>query len=176
MKMYRLALALVFAMSTPLVTHAASDDALRSKTSVGNTMPDFTVEQVDGTPFHLATYRGKVVVVNFWATWCGPCKVEMPALERDVWQKYKDDPAFAMIAIAREQNTKTVRKFQEKQPYTFPLAVDPKRKTYALFADAGIPRSYIVDRKGTIRFQSIGTRPSDFAQLRRVLAEVMAEK
>lgn len=176
MKTYKLALAVIFAISTPLATRAAGEDAFRQKTRVGSAMPDFIVEQLDGRQFHLAAYRGKVIVVNFWATWCSPCKREMPVFEKDVWQKYKDNPEFTMIAIAREQKKGTIKKFQSKQPYTFPLAVDPKRKTYSLFADSGIPRSYIVDRKGNIRFQTVGAAPGDLGQMKRILAEVMAEK
>lgn len=152
------------------------DDAYKAKTAIGGAMPDFTVEREDGRTFNMSAQRGKVVLVNFWATWCGPCKVEMPALEKEIWQKYKDNPDFVMVAIAREQDLQTVKAFKGKTPYTFPLAADPERKTYALFADAGIPRSYIVDRKGRIRFQSVGAMPGDFDRLKSELANVMAEK
>jgi peroxiredoxin len=144
-------------------------------TKVGARMPAFKVEEVPKGTFSLADQKGKVVLVNFWATWCGPCNVEMPQLEKEIWSKYKSSD-FSMIAIAREQSVQTVAEFQKKKPYTFPLASDPKRTTYALFADSGIPRNYVVDRNGKIVFQSVGYCPAEWGRLDEAVKKALAAK
>lgn len=139
-------------------------------------MPSISVQEVSGNTFSLAAEKGKVVVVNFWATWCGPCMVEMPRLQKEIWQKYKS-PSFAFVAIAREQTKDVVVAFQQTHSsYTFPLAYDPQRSTYALFADSGIPRTYVVDRHGTIVFQSVGYAEEDFSNLDRAIQKALAAK
>ena len=151
----------------------AGDPATHTK--VGDRMPAFKVKEVPGGSFSLANEKGKVVFVNFWATWCGPCNVEMPRLEKEIWNKYKS-PDFAMIAVAREQSVETVAAFQKKKPYAFPLASDPKRSTYALFADSGIPRNYVVDRNGQIVFQSVGYCPAEWGKLDAAVKQALASK
>jgi thiol-disulfide isomerase/thioredoxin len=139
-------------------------------------MPAISIQETSGKTFTLADESGKVVVVNFWATWCPPCQVEMPRLEKEIWQKYKSSE-FDMVGIAREETCATVTSFQKKHPaYMFPLAYDPKRTTYALFADSGIPRNYVVDRHGVIVYQSLGYEPGDIAALDRAIQQALTSK
>lgn len=159
-----------------LAQSGVAQSSFVSHTKVGDRIPAISVHEISGPEFSTTHERGKVVLVNFWATWCGPCQLEMPRLEKEIWDKYKSNPNFAMVAIAREQTKDVVSKFQQIHPYTFPLACDPDRSAYKLFADAGIPRNYVVDRHGRIVFQSIGYDPGEFAQMEMAIQKALAEK
>jgi peroxiredoxin len=141
---------------------------LVSYTKIGDSIPSFSLATLEGTTFNIEEMKGKVVLVNFWATWCAPCLVEMPKLESEVWQKYKGAD-FAMIAIAREQGIQEIKTFQEKHKFTFPLGPDLNRAIYSKFSNAGIPRNYLINRQGQIIYQSQGYSPKDFKELIAIL-------
>lgn len=144
----------------------AKEPSMKALTKVGERMPAFTVKEISGGTFSMAKERGKVVVVNFWATWCPPCRVEMPRLEKEIWNKYKGNPDFVMVAIARQQTDAKIAAFAKQHPeFTYPLAYDPQRAVYRKFAAAGIPRSYVVGRDGKIVFQSLGYEKGEVAKL-----------
>jgi peroxiredoxin len=145
---------------------AAKQPSMKSLTKVGERMPAFTVKEVSGKTFSMARERGKVVVVNFWATWCPPCRVEMPRLEKEIWDKYKGNADFVMVAIARQQTQARIAAFGKQHPeFTYPLAYDPQRAVYSKFAAAGIPRSYVVGKDGKIVFESLGYEKGEVAKL-----------
>jgi len=172
--MKKFALALLCLLLLGGAANARSDGDTAAHTKVGDRMPAITVQEVSGSTFSLAREQGKVVVVNFWATWCPPCRAEMPLLEKEIWEKYKSRPDFAMIAIAREQSQQTIADFQKHHPFTYPLAYDPHRAVYARFADSGIPRTYVVDRHGKIVFQSLGYEPGDVGALDKAIEKALA--
>ena len=116
---------------------------------------DFTLSDLQGNPWHLRDLRGKVVLVNFWATWCPPCRKEMPDLQA-LYDRYKDQ-GFVVVSISDEEAAK-VQPFIAEQKITYPVLLDPGRKVNDLFQVEGIPKSFVYDREGKLVAQSIDMR------------------
>ena len=155
---------------------AVAQGEIESYTREGQPMPAFSFNTLDGKKTSIAELKGKVVFVNFWATWCPPCLAEMPRMEREIWQKYKSSPDFYMVAVAREQTEVEIAPYLKRNRLTFPAASDPARSVFKLFGNGGIPRSYVVGRDGRILFQSVGYDEGDFAKLKSVIAKALAKK
>jgi peroxiredoxin len=155
---------------------AAAQDGGKFFTRVGEPMPAFSFKTLDGREVSTEGLKGKVVYVNFWATWCPPCLAEMPRMEREIWLRYKSAPDFFMVAIAREQTADEIETFLKRNRLTFPAAPDPDREVYKLFGNAGIPRSYVVGRDGRILYQSVGYEAGDFARLKTAIAKALVKK
>jgi peroxiredoxin len=160
--------------SLSIAQDAQQDDTFKSRTKVGQQMPSFAFADTTGKQTSIQDLRGKVVLINFWATWCSPCRAEIPLLEKEVWQKYKSGN-FYMVGIAREQSLEEITKFKTQQGLTYPLAPDPHREVYKLFGDAGIPRSYVVSPDGIILFQSLGFDPGEFKEMKKVIEQELAK-
>lgn len=116
---------------------------------------DFTLQDLEGKSWTLSSLRGKVVWVNFWATWCPPCRKEMPDLEA-LFQEFKD-AGLVVLAISDEDIAK-VKPFIVDKQYTFPVLLDPGRKTNNLFSVGGIPKSFVYNRRGELVAQAIDMR------------------
>jgi peroxiredoxin len=121
---------------------------------VGDIAPDFSIRLSNSTTIKLSELKGKVVMLQFTASWCSVCRKEMPFIERDIWQKYKSNPNFALIAVDRDEPLETVLKFAKSIPISYPIGLDPKADIFALYAqrDAGITRNVIIDKGGKIVF------------------------
>jgi peroxiredoxin len=119
---------------------------------VGDMAPDFTFTTASGETIKLSDLRGRVVMLQFTASWCSVCRKEMPFIERDIWQKHKENPGFALFGIDRDEPLETVRDFAVQTGITYPLALDPGADLFALYADrqAGITRNIIVNQEGRI--------------------------
>jgi peroxiredoxin len=125
-----------------------ADDAKRQSV-------DFTLADLQGKPWHLQDLRGKVVLVNFWATWCPPCRKEMPDLDA-LYSKYKDQ-GFVVLAISDEETAK-VAPYITEHKISYPVLLDPGRKVNDAFIVEGIPKSFVYDRGGKMVAQSIDMR------------------
>jgi peroxiredoxin len=142
--------------------HAESDnpqfaDAL-SKLEAADAMrqkADFTLTDLHGNPWHLRELKGKVVLVNFWATWCPPCRKEMPDLQA-LYDKYKEQ-GFVVLSISDEEPAK-VQPFITERKITYPVLLDPGRKVNEEFQVEGIPKSFVYDREGKLVAQSMDMR------------------
>ena len=127
---------------------------------------DFTLTDLQGQSWHLRDLKGKVVLVNFWATWCPPCRKEMPDLEA-LYEKYKDQ-GFVVLAISDEEATK-VTPFIAERKISYPVMLDPGRKVKELYQVDGIPKSFVYDRDGKLVAQSIDMRTR--GQFQEMLAQ-----
>jgi peroxiredoxin len=116
---------------------------------------DFTLTELNGKTWTLKELRGKVVLVNFWATWCPPCRKEMPDLET-LYKQFKDQ-SLVILAISDEDESK-VKPFIAEQKITYPILLDPRRKVNELFEIEGIPKTFVYDRSGKLVAQSIDMR------------------
>jgi len=121
--------------------------------SVGQEAPDFAVTKTDGTIFKLSENRGKVVMIQFTASWCGVCRQEMPHIEKEIWLPLKDKD-FVLIGLDRDEPLDVVIDFANKMKITYPLAPDPDAGVFEIYAlkKAGITRNVIIDQQGKIAF------------------------
>ena len=129
----------------------------------GEQMPQFTIVSDDGSKIQSSAFKGKVVLVNFFATWCPPCQKELAAVKQSLWPKYKNNKNFVLLVIGREHNDAELKKYNEKKGFEFPLYPDKNRAIYSAFATSLIPRSYLVDKSGKIIHVGKGFKDEEFA-------------
>ncbi len=126
---------------------------------VGDVAPDFTLPTLEGNSVRLADYRGKVVFINFWATWCPPCRQEMPSME-SLYRRLKGR-AFEMLAVSIDREGEDgLQPFVSQYGLTFPVLLDPHKEVYRLYGVTGVPETFIVDGHGVILLKLIG--PQDW--------------
>lgn len=123
--------------------------------------PDMALELVDGDKLKLSELRGKVVVVNFWATWCPPCRREMPSLER--LKELMKGEALEIVAINAGEDEDEILQFKEamKPALTFRIALDRRAEAMKAFSIAGLPTTYVIDRQGQLVYRALGGRIFD---------------
>lgn len=137
--------------------------------------PDVMLKALDGQNHALTQHAGKLVLVNFWATWCQPCIREMPSMER-LYAKYKPR-GLEIVAISLDQgNEDDVREFVAKLKLTFPIVLDPEHKAKALYQVRGLPTTYLVDRKGRVAGYGAGAREWDSEAAFALVGHLLGEK
>lgn len=119
---------------------------------VGDMAPDFTLKYTDGNEFTLSALRGKVVMLQFTASWCGICRGEMPHIESRIWQPHKDNADFVLVGVDREEPREIVEEYTAKIGTTYPMLLDEKGDVFASYAlrKSGITRNVLIDRDGRI--------------------------
>ena len=144
---------------------------------VGDIAPELEMELTDGQKVKLSSLRGKVVMLQFTASWCGVCRKEMPFIEKDIWQKHKDNKDFALFGIDRDEPLETVKAFAEKTGVTYPLALDPGADIFAKYADrkAGITRNVLIDKEGKMVMLTRLYNEEEFASLCKKIDEMLAQ-
>jgi len=147
----------------------ADSEAQTTLVKTGDNAPDFTCQTLAGKDFSLSQQKGKVVLVNFFATWCGPCLLEMPRLDKEIFQKYADRKDFTLIVIGREHQAAELLTFGKEKGFSFPMAPDPKREIYGKYATEYIPRTFIVGKDGKVKLASVGYSEADFQEILQTL-------
>ena len=158
-------------IAAPMSASAQSQEEQIEATTLikqGDKAPDFTVEMVDGQKIALSSLKGKVVLINFWATWCPPCREEFKRMQKDVVDRFKGKD-FQLLAISRGEKKATVDQFRDKQGYTFPMGLDPKQEIYNKYASNYIPRNFVVGKDGKVIYVSVGYEPAEFENMLKAI-------
>src|SRR5574340_450037 len=137
--------------------------------------PALKLQDIDGSLHDLAQFKGKVVLINFWATWCPPCRREMPSMER-LLQTLAGE-AFTVLAVDVGEDAETIQAFtsQLDAAPTFPILLDPRSHAMQAWQVAGLPTTFLVDKRGRIVASAIGGREFDHPELVRAIRELLKE-
>ena len=156
-KKVSIAVLLLILISLLLVAGCATETATRGP-QVGSLAPDFNLPNLDGDYTSLNSYRGKPVLLNFWATWCGPCRMEMPFLQEiyDEWT----DKGLVLLTVNLGESTNVARNFMQENGFTMPVLLDSSRVLLNSYQITGIPTTFFIDKDGIVREGRIGSFPS----------------
>ena len=137
---------------------------------------DFQLVNMDEEPIKLSDFRGKVVLLNFWATWCPPCIREMPSMER--LHQQVDAADFKVVAVNQMENPDDVFAFtgQLEIDPTFDILFDDKSEVSRMYAVRGLPTTYLIDKKGKIRYRAVGGREFNHPEVIKIIDQLIAEK
>jgi peroxiredoxin len=159
-------LLLIFAITLIQTAFGQADKDSTNLLEMGSEMPEFSVVTLDGKSISSDDLYGKVVLINFFATWCVPCNLELPLVEKEIWAKYKDNEDFVLLIIDREEKAGVVKAFIEKKKWTMPFCLDEKMEVYSKFATKYIPRNYLFDKESSLVLKSNGFNKEDLGVLK----------
>ncbi len=136
---------------------------------------EFTLPDLEGQVIRLSDLRGQVVLLNFWATWCPPCRAEMPSMQA-LYQEYREQ-GLSILAISSDVGGKDrVASFIEKRGFSFPVLLDPRNVVGTRVRVGGIPTSYLLDKQGRVVGRDVGARNWNSAKMRRRIDQLLAEE
>ena len=153
----------------------ADEAAAATLAGEGAEAPDFTVEMIDGSKVTLSELRGKVVLLNFWATWCPPCREELSHVQQQVIDRFAGEE-FVFLPISRGEERAAVEAFRAKTGYAFPMGLDTDETIYKRYATRFIPRNFLIDRTGRVVKATVGYDDEEFAELLRAAAAEIQQK
>lgn len=150
----------------------ADETAATTLVGVGAAAPDFTVELFDGGELTLSSLRGKVVLLNFWATWCPPCREELSHVQAEILDRFAGKD-FVMLPVSRGERRETVERFIDKTGYTFPVGLDADQSIFRKYATNYIPRNFLIGADGRVIYVSVGYDEADFGEMIRKIDEAL---
>ena len=153
----------------------ADEAAEAAAATLAGEAPDFTVEMIDGSKVTLSELRGKVVLLNFWATWCPPCREELSHVQQQVIDRFAGEE-FVFLPISRGEERAAVEAFRAKTGYAFPMGLDTDETIYKRYATRFIPRNFLIDRTGRVVKATVGYDDEEFAELLRAAAAEIQQK
>lgn len=162
-------LSLVLLLGYSVVAHAETKQIL-PQLEQPFIAPDFSLRGEDGKTYTLAQFRGQVVVMNFWATWCPPCREEMPSMER-LWQKVRGK-GIVLLGVNVGESTDTIFEFTGSYPMSFPIPMDIEGKVIESYPVQGLPTTFIIDPSGKVTHRAIGSREWDSAAMVQMLQQL----
>lgn len=151
---------------------SADETAATTLVGVGAAAPDFTVELFDGGELTLSSLRGKVVLLNFWATWCPPCREELSHVQAEILDRFAGKD-FVMLPVSRGERRETVERFIDKTGYTFPVGLDADQSIFRKYATNYIPRNFLIGADGRVIYVSVGYDEADFGEMIRKIDEAL---
>jgi peroxiredoxin len=159
----------------PIFCFCQEKEDPKHRVKIGDIAPDFVINYTDGKTCKLSELRGKVVMLQFTASWCSVCLKEMPFIESEIWQKYKNNKNFALIGIDLKEDTSLINKFTIKAGVTYPITLDPEGTKFDLYAekDAGVTRNIIIDKNGKIVFLTRLFDRNEFDAMKEKIAELL---
>ncbi len=162
---------LLIFLSLQLRAHEDPWEGLGVIRLAGYSPPDFTLPTLDGSSIALSDLKGKVVLINFWATWCSPCREEMPSLER-LYRHFKYEK-FALLAVDIMEHPEKVKKFAREYNLSFPILLDRTGDISAKYAANALPTTYIIDKEGKAVGKAIGPRKWDGDHAKDLIDELL---
>ena len=157
---------------------ASAPEDLGHNVQIGQTAPDFEIEYTNGKRIKLSELKGKIVMLQFTASWCSVCRKEMPHIESEIFKPLKDSADFVLIGIDLKENAETIAKFQKSTGVSYPITLDTAGSKFELYAkkDAGVTRNIIIDRSGKIVFLTRLYKPEEFEKMKTLIFKLESEK
>ena len=142
---------------------------------IGQQAPDFTTVSTDGKTIQLSELKGKVIMLQFTASWCSVCRKEMPHIETEIWQKHKNNPKFTLCGIDLDEPLGKVKNFASQIPVSYPMLLDPKGKIFYTYAakGAGVTRNVIIDKTGKIVYMTRLYKEEEFEEMKEVIENLL---
>jgi peroxiredoxin len=169
---------ILFIFLTPVISVFSQEKKVYENgylVKVGDKAPDFIINEAGGKSYRLADLKGKVVMLQFTASWCSVCRTEMPFIEKEIWQEKKAS-GLVVLGIDRDEPLEKVLKFKKDIGITYPLVLDPGADIFGLYADkeAGVTRNVILDRSGKIIFLTRLYERKEFEAMKKVTFEELS--
>jgi len=151
------------------------DAAEYDNVAAGDPAPDFTLPMYGGGETTLSALRGKVVLLNFWATWCPPCMQELSVVQKEIIDRFAGEE-FVFLPVSRGDSEEEIAATRKKRGFAFPMAMDREQRVFNLYAKKGIPHNFLIDREGRIVKIELGYTPEEFAALVELIEKTIKTK